>query len=566
MSKFWYAAIGLLVVWLGLPAAGMAQTSCTVVSQSTLLNNFADNVPQGSIVPSMLRNFVCSVPSLAGGGGGGSWTGPAVSAIDSTLLITGTTLGCNKATATQFGCVEPDNSTIIASGGVLTVIGGAATTITPGTTTIGGATAPCVIRNSGSTTMACDNNLGTPTTLVGTNITGTAAGLTAGNATLATAANGLKTASTTVVVSAATAPTSGQVLTATNSTTANWQTPSGGGGWTATAVSAINSTLTNTSGTLSCTTGTSGQLGCLKPDGTTITASAGTLTVVGGVATVITPGTTTVSGATAPCYLQNSTGTTLACPAAIPATAVSGSDRSSAVDPTIIASDMGNQINLTNSGSLTVVLPAKATGLWQPGQQLILASQGAGAVTLTNSTTLTAAGTCGSIAAGNAVLLTANNDTTHLDCQPLLGAASGAQITGTPTTGQLTDWADATHVQGITTGSGVVTALGNALSAAGGVTSTIAKGTATLGTSLIASGACATVVTATATNTATTDVLNASFNSDPTGVTGYAPSTSGILSIVAYPTTNTANFKVCNNTGSGITPGSAVTLNWQVVR
>jgi len=43
-------------------------------------------------------------------------------------------------------------------------------------------------------------------------------------------ASGLRSASTVVSVSAATAPSSGQVLTATSSTAATWQTPSGGGG------------------------------------------------------------------------------------------------------------------------------------------------------------------------------------------------------------------------------------------------------------------------------------------------------------------------------------------------
>ena len=69
--------------------------------------------------------------------------------------------------------------------------------------------------------------LGTPSAVVLTNATGTASGLTAGEAT---AALGLKTATTTVSVSGATAPTSGQVLTATSSTAATWQTPIGGGG------------------------------------------------------------------------------------------------------------------------------------------------------------------------------------------------------------------------------------------------------------------------------------------------------------------------------------------------
>lgn len=53
-----------------------------------------------------------------------------------------------------------------------------------------------------------------------TNVTGTATGLTSG------ITNALKSATTTVDVSAATAPSSGQVLTATSSTTATWQTPS----------------------------------------------------------------------------------------------------------------------------------------------------------------------------------------------------------------------------------------------------------------------------------------------------------------------------------------------------
>lgn len=41
-------------------------------------------------------------------------------------------------------------------------------------------------------------------------------------------ANGLNSATTTVVVNIATAPTSGQVLTATSGAAANWQTPGGG--------------------------------------------------------------------------------------------------------------------------------------------------------------------------------------------------------------------------------------------------------------------------------------------------------------------------------------------------
>lgn len=71
--------------------------------------------------------------------------------------------------------------------------------------------------------------LGTPSALVGTNITGTAASLTAGAATLAASTSALKSATTTVNVASAAAPTAGQVLTASSGTTAAWVTPAGGG-------------------------------------------------------------------------------------------------------------------------------------------------------------------------------------------------------------------------------------------------------------------------------------------------------------------------------------------------
>ena len=73
--------------------------------------------------------------------------------------------------------------------------------------------------------------LGTPSALVGTNITGTATGFTSGST------NAVKSATTTVDVSAATAPSSGQVLTATSSTAATWQTPASSGSMTVSVVS-----------------------------------------------------------------------------------------------------------------------------------------------------------------------------------------------------------------------------------------------------------------------------------------------------------------------------------------
>ena len=93
----------------------------------------------------------------------------------------------------------------------------------------------------------------------------------------------------------------------------------------------------------------------------------------------------------------------------------------------------------------------------------------------------------------------------------------------------------------------------------------IGSGTAAMGTAAIASGTCATAVTVSASGVLTTDVVRAGFNGDPTATVGYIPSTSGMLTIVAYPTANNVNFKVCNNGSSSVTPG-ALTLNWQVTR
>lgn len=91
------------------------------------------------------------------------------------------------------------------------------------------------------------------------------------------------------------------------------------------------------------------------------------------------------------------------------------------------------------------------------------------------------------------------------------------------------------------------------------------SGTATLGTGAIASGACATDVTVSATGVSTSDVVLAGFNGKPTAITGYFPATAGMLTIISWPSANNVNFTVCNETVSSITPG-AITLNWRVVR
>lgn len=93
----------------------------------------------------------------------------------------------------------------------------------------------------------------------------------------------------------------------------------------------------------------------------------------------------------------------------------------------------------------------------------------------------------------------------------------------------------------------------------------IAQGAQALHTDPIASGAKSVLIAISATGTLTTDNIMLDFNADPSGTTGYSPSASGMLTIVKYPTADTVNIYVYNNTGGSVTPG-AVTVNWRVLR
>jgi hypothetical protein len=103
-----------------------------------------------------------------------------------------------------------------------------------------------------------------------------------------------------------------------------------------------------------------------------------------------------------------------------------------------------------------------------------------------------------------------------------------------------------------------------------GTTTTVASGTLALATSAITSATCQAITagsvnSAAATGVLATDSIIWSPNVSIQGVSGYAVSTTGALSIDDYPTSGFVNFNVCNWTSGTLTPG-ALTLNWKVVR
>lgn len=294
----------------------------------------------------------------------------------------------------------------------------------------------------------------------------------------------------------------------------------GGGGGTGanptatagpTAVNGSATTFLRSDGAPAVQIGTAAQKGIVQADGTTISVSAGVISSVnnGTVTSVAT--TCGISGGTI-----TNTGTI---------SSNSNPNVQAGANYAFQSTDCGSIVYLNNASNQIPTIAQAGSAGFLKGYYVEACNIGAGTQTVTPATSTIGGSSTFVIPAGTAAApkcVGINSDGTNYVLD-LTGAASG------------------------------------------GTANTIASGTATLGTSVIASASCATVVTVTATGTLTTDAPSASFNGDPTAVTGYIPSTSGMLTIFAYPTAGNVNFKVCNATSSSITPG-AITLNWRVVR
>jgi hypothetical protein len=79
---------------------------------------------------------------------------------------------------------------------------------------------------------------------------------------------------------------------------------------------------------------------------------------------------------------------------------------------------------------------------------------------------------------------------------------------------------------------------------AAGPVQLISGGTTALGTAAIPQGACASPVTSSASGVAVNDTIIYNTNTDPTKVTGYAPSANGSLYIWAFPPTTSVSWFV----------------------
>lgn len=177
----------------------------------------------------------------------------------------------------------------------------------------------------------------------------------------------------------------------------------------------LGSTLNFSGSTLNATTATTSQLGVVKPDGTTITISAGVISATGGVATSIGP-TTNVVGQINPGVLTNVGGSLASLPytstTAMGFTNVSGSAASttgtiSAAGTTLA---VASALDFKNSQGIRVNHAGTANGLGAPSGLTVTPTGTAGSTTYTYTVApFTATGGYG--AAITAVATTTGNAT-----------------------------------------------------------------------------------------------------------------------------------------------------------
>lgn len=187
--------------------------------------------------------------------------------------------------------------------------------------------------------------------------------------TTATAANGLNSATTTVAVNSATAPTTGQVLTATSGSAATWQTPTASGG-SVTSVAATVPSFLSVSGSPITTSGTlaisySGTALPVLNGGTGVTTSTGSgNNVLSTSPTLVTPilGTPTSGTLTSCTGLPLTTGVTGTLPVANGGTGTTTPSLVAGTNVTISGTWPNQTINSTGGSGGGTVTSVSGTG------------------------------------------------------------------------------------------------------------------------------------------------------------------------------------------------------------
>ena len=211
------------------------------------------------------------------------------------------------------------------------------------------------------------------------------------------------------------------------------------------------------------------------------------------------------------------------------------------------AGSLAGSANFTFDGTNIAVSGAVASGSLTPTAALAANYGGTGATVLTANNVILGNGTSAVqfVAPGTTGNVLASNGTTWVST----AAASGnVTAVGTPTNGQLAQWTGATSVQGVTAGTGVVTALGVNVGTAGAV---VVNGGA-LGTP---SGGTLTNATGLPISTGVTGLGTGVVTALGTAVTG-----SGGIVLATGPTIASPRIGTIVNTGTLTLPTSTDTL------
>ena len=130
------------------------------------------------------------------------------------------------------------------------------------------------------------------------------------------------------------------------------------------------------------------------PSATTFLAGNGTWATPSASATSIVPGTTTITGATAPCLIDNSSGTVMGCAALGAGLSITGStlvttqalNAQVGTTYTIAATDAGKLLTFNNVAAIAVTLPVATTSGFGAGFGFSVQNIGGGTVNITPTT------------------------------------------------------------------------------------------------------------------------------------------------------------------------------------